>query len=218
MAEKDVEEVLEVVWTKEEEGSPVGLRDLLKLKEAKVSRELLEKMAEEGYISLEDEGAHLKPRGQKLAVQVVRRHRLAERLLCDVLEVGAATQESTACEFEHILGTEVADAICTLLGHPTECPHGKPIPRGKCCQKEARQLESVVVPLSELKSGSSGRVAYIVTRHHDRLDKLTSMGVFPGAEIKVHQTFPSFVIRVEETDIALDAQVLKDVYVRRKPS
>ncbi len=76
------------------------------------------------------------PEGERRARQLVRSHRLAERLVQDVLGQAA---EPSACEFEHLLGTEVVDAICTLLGHPRECPHGYPIPPGECCERSDRR-------------------------------------------------------------------------------
>jgi DtxR family Mn-dependent transcriptional regulator len=67
---------------------------------------------------------------------VIRRHRLAERLFIDVLSIRDEHEvEESACKFEHILSPEVTDSMCALLGHPTECPHGSPIPPGECCPK-----------------------------------------------------------------------------------
>ena len=124
--------------------------------------------------------------------------------------------EEGACQFEHCLNTEVADSICTLLGHPTTCPHGKQIPPGECC-RQRRGLEPVVVPLSDLSSGKDARVLYIATRHHDRLDRLSSMGVLPGVELRLHQRQPSFVIQIGETTLAIDQSIAKDIFVRSKP-
>jgi len=64
--------------------------------------------------------------------QLIRARRLAERLIHDVL--GGEFEEG-ACEFEHMGSTKLIDSICTLLGHPKECPHGLPIPEGECCQR-----------------------------------------------------------------------------------
>ncbi len=82
-----------------------------------------------GWPTSSPEGRYaFSPEGERRARQLVRSHRLAERLTQDVLGQSA---EPSACEFEHLLGTEVVDAICTLLGHPRECPHGYPIPTGE---------------------------------------------------------------------------------------
>jgi putative ABC transport system ATP-binding protein len=72
--------------------------------------------------------------GRRRAADVIRRHRLAERLFTDSLAMDSETEiEQQACKFEHILSPEATDKICTFLGHPRTCPHGSPIPRGPCC-------------------------------------------------------------------------------------
>ena len=72
--------------------------------------------------------------GRRRAADVIRRHRLAERLFTDSLAMDSETEiEQQACKFEHILSPEATDKICTFLGHPRTCPHGSPIPRGQCC-------------------------------------------------------------------------------------
>ncbi len=81
----------------------------------------------------------LTPRGQKRAADIIRRHRLAERLFTDSLAMDSETEiEQQACKFEHILSSEATDKICTFLGHPRTCPHGSPIPPGPCCGKPAQ--------------------------------------------------------------------------------
>src|SRR5579871_4922329 len=76
----------------------------------------------------------LTPRGRQRAADIIRRHRLAERLFTDSLALDSETEiEQQACKFEHILSPEATDKICRFLGHPKTCPHGAPIPPGKCC-------------------------------------------------------------------------------------
>src|SRR6267142_934500 len=98
----------------------------------------------------------LTERGRQRAADIIRRHRLAERLFTDSLALESETEiEQQACKFEHILSTEATDKICTFLGHPRTCPHGAPIPAGQCCEgnlagrtQEQRQKE---VPASRFK-------------------------------------------------------------------
>jgi putative ABC transport system ATP-binding protein len=76
----------------------------------------------------------LTPRGRQRAADIIRRHRLAERLFTDSLALESESEiEQQACKFEHILSSEATDKICTFLGHPRTCPHGAPIPLGQCC-------------------------------------------------------------------------------------
>jgi ABC-type glutathione transport system ATPase component len=73
-------------------------------------------------------------RGRQRAADIIRRHRLAERLFTDSLAMDSETEiEQQACKFEHILSAEATDKICAFLGHPKTCPHGSPIPPGPCC-------------------------------------------------------------------------------------
>jgi ABC-type glutathione transport system ATPase component len=85
----------------------------------------------------------LTERGRKKAADIIRRHRLAERLFTDSLALDSETEiEQQACKFEHILSPEVTDKICAFLGHPETCPHGSPIPAGECCAKNGRAKTS----------------------------------------------------------------------------
>ena len=80
----------------------------------------------------------LTPRGRQHAADIIRRHRLAERLFTDSLALDSETEiEQQACKFEHILSPEATDKICAFLGHPRTCPHGAPIPPGGCCGRHA---------------------------------------------------------------------------------
>ena len=80
----------------------------------------------------------LTAKGRQRAADIIRRHRLAERLFTDSLAMDSETEiEQQACKFEHILSPEATDKICTFLGHPKTCPHGAPIPSGRCCGEAA---------------------------------------------------------------------------------
>ncbi|HEY1272582.1 MAG TPA: ATP-binding cassette domain-containing protein [Terriglobales bacterium] len=88
----------------------------------------------------------LTDRGRKKAADIIRRHRLAERLFTDSLALDSETEiEQQACKFEHILSPEATDKICSFLGHPRTCPHGAPIPPGPCCEKHAKLAEAELV-------------------------------------------------------------------------
>lgn len=211
---KILEEILEFIWEKEEAGETKE-EQVINQGEPKIDKAILEELAQSNLISLKDGKVALIGKGKEAAAQVIRLHRLAERLFTDVLDLPMQDIEDNACTFEHCLSTAVSEAICTLLGHPRECPHGKPIPPGKCCQKAKKELESIIISLSEFKAGMRGRVAYIASRKHSLLDKLTSLGLLPGVEVKVHQVFPSFVIQIDQSHIALDKEILENIYARK---
>jgi DtxR family Mn-dependent transcriptional regulator len=121
--------------------------------------------------------------------------------------------EPSACEFEHLLGTEVVDAICTLLGHPRECPHGYPIPPGGCCDRSAHSVPRQVKPLAELAIGASGRIAWVYARSDAQLHALDSLQLRPGAFVTLHQRRPSFVVECEGAHLALDDALAQAVNV-----
>src|SRR5271165_3755737 len=91
----------------------------------------------------------LTARGHQRAADIIRRHRLAERLFTDSLAMDSETEiEQQACKFEHILSPEATDKICTFLNHPLTCPHGAPIPPGPCCGRRAEPRQTIAA-LSE---------------------------------------------------------------------
>jgi putative ABC transport system ATP-binding protein len=88
----------------------------------------------------------LTARGRQRAADIIRRHRLAERLFTDSLALDSETEiEQQACKFEHILSPEATDKICSFLGHPRTCPHGAPIPPGSCCGKSVSTERNVSI-------------------------------------------------------------------------
>lgn len=176
---------------------------------------LLGELKRQGLVEAEGEELQLSPRGLTSAEGVIRRHRLAEVLMRTVLQVEERDMEDTACVFEHILGEDACDRVCTFLGHPTHCPHGRPIPPGRCC-KLTRVDEEHVSPLSEMDVGDLCEIVHILPKHHARLDRLGAYGLVPKAVIRLHQKTPSFVVQIDETDLALDRDVAADIYVRRR--
>ena len=87
-------------------------------------------------------------KGRRRAADVIRRHRLAERLFVQTFQVQSEDEiEQQACKFEHILSPEATDKICTFLGHPRTCPHGAPIPMGDCCKAPSETNPSKVSSL-----------------------------------------------------------------------
>ena len=209
-----VEEALSIIWEEREKKS-CDKEEIRKKIVEKVQEDILEDLIKEGRVIVDNNSIKFTSKGEIIARDITRRQRLAERLLIDVLELGRGEMDSSACEFEHILSKEVEQSICTLLGHPKECPHGLPIPRGDCCMKAKELLESIVIPLSKLTSGETGKVVYVLTHKHPQLHKLMSLGIVPGVLILVHQIFPSFVIQIEETQLAVEKDIANEIYVKR---
>lgn len=202
------EEILETLWIALEEtgdsATEVG---------AARGDEAIGELAAAGLITHQGGRMALTERGRKEAERAIRRHRLAERLMVDVLDIAEDYCE-TGCRFEHLLKEGVEESVCTLLGHPKLCPHGKPIPPGPCCRECRRSARKVVAPLSSLEPEEEGRVAYINAGQSGQLQKLMAMGVLPGMALRMIQTFPSFVFQVGQTQYAVDRELADCVYVR----
>ena len=99
---------------------------------------LLARLADLRLIELSNGDARLTLAGTRRARDVVRRHRLAERLFKDTFSIDETEAHQQACKFEHIISPELDQRICTFLGHPKTCPHGNPIPPGPCCDHETK--------------------------------------------------------------------------------
>jgi len=147
---QDFDEVLEHLWDRRETATHLQSTDFTEMQ----WRRLIATLTRIGLVTVVDGEERFTPAGEERARNVIRRHRLAERLFMDVLSIRDEVEvESSACKFEHILSEDVTDRICTLLGHPVECPHGSPIPRGECCV-EKRVLDNAEIAdvLSGIKS------------------------------------------------------------------
>jgi putative ABC transport system ATP-binding protein len=124
--------LLEQIWVCAEEGVAANLQSVRVDEEIDPVR-MLGRMADLKLVELAAGVVRFTPRGERRARDVVRRHRLAERLFTDTFSVADPEAHSDACKFEHIISPELDHRICTFLNHPKTCPHGNPIPPGTCC-------------------------------------------------------------------------------------
>jgi putative ABC transport system ATP-binding protein len=138
--------LLEQIWACGEEGKPAQVERLhasgpagkLPVMPEEPAARVLSRMADLRLVALQDGEAQLTPVGSARARDVVRRHRLAERLFKDTFAIEDSEAHTQACKFEHIISPELDARICTFLGHPKTCPHGNPIPPGDCCNGKAK--------------------------------------------------------------------------------
>jgi putative ABC transport system ATP-binding protein len=152
-----VDHLLEQIWICGEEGKPAqsellraeGPAGHLPIVGGDLATRLLARMADSRLIEFNgnkiagtpsanavapNAEVHLTEAGSRRARDVVRRHRLAERLFADTFAIDEAEVHQQACRFEHIITPELDQRICSFLGHPKTCPHGNPIPPGACCE------------------------------------------------------------------------------------
>ncbi len=136
---ENIEEYLESLWIITVESNK-ALAKINEISEAlKISPpsavEMLRKMEKLGLVEYEARaGIRLSEEGRKKAEKIIRQHRLAELLLTEILDLKLSDDtHNKACDLEHHISEDVAEAVCMKLNHPRKCPHGKPIPHGKCC-------------------------------------------------------------------------------------
>ncbi|MFB3884735.1 MAG: metal-dependent transcriptional regulator [Thermodesulfobacteriota bacterium] len=212
--EDRIDELLELIWTLREEGVS-DLDHLLETTQDIEARSILRLMVKEDLFQVEGNRMLFKERGEEKAREIIRRHRLTERLFSEVFEMSEEEVEEEACKLEHILSPGATDGVCTFLGHPPTCIHGKPIPRGECCNKFKKEMTPLVIPLDDLGLGDEGRIVFIAPKSHRRLDRLSTLGIVPGSVIRMHQKNPSYVLQIGETSLALDREIVKDIYVKK---
>ena len=205
---ENAQERLEILWMVTEEN---GVQEEVPLA---TGMDADEELLQLGLVVKQNGEMMLTDEGRAQAAQAIRRHRLAERLLADVLTTEESILDDRACGLEHALFDGVDEAICTLLGHPTICPHGKPIPPGACCKQMRASVNRLISPMTELKPGATGRIAYIQLKDGQRLQKLMAMGVLPGVNVRVLRDYPAVVFEAGYSQFAIDKDIAADIYVR----
>lgn len=207
------EEILERLWilTEEQGDNAAGFAAL----STGADDAALLELQQLAFVEVQGERVRLRSEGRGEARMTVRRHRLAERLLMDILDYKGAQGDARACEFEHLLRHGVDTKLCTLLNHPATCPHGKPIPPGECCREARSQGQVGVVAMTELKAGESGEIAYLSTNDGKKMQKLMSMGVLPGSDLRVTRTFPSYIFKVGHSEFAVDTELAREIFIRK---
>jgi DtxR family transcriptional regulator, Mn-dependent transcriptional regulator len=207
------EEILESLWIESEEKGR-GFAELDSM-EIEAGDPAYQELSSQALIEIKGERLYFRPEGREEGRKTIRRHRLAERLMMDVLNIRGESGDMKACQFEHLLNEGVDIKVCTMLNHPSTCPHGKPIPPGECCEEARKAGDLGVVPLTELKSGEEGDIAYIQTEDSKKMQKLMAMGVLPGNRIVLLQAFPSYIFRVGYSEFAIDTAMAREIFVRR---
>jgi DtxR family transcriptional regulator, Mn-dependent transcriptional regulator len=208
-----LEEYLEAVHELEEEGATViqaRLAERLAHSAPAVS-EMIHRLRDEGYLEVSGRSLSLTPVGRTLAESVVRKHRLAERLLTDIIGMPWASSHVEACRWEHVISDEVAERLEVLLGHPTTCPHGNTIPGAG---RDERRLTA----LSDAREGENIRLERVTEQVEiDRasLTYLSDHGFMPGAEALVSARAPDGTLTLDlgHSSIAVGPALAEQLYV-----
>lgn len=214
VGQERTDEALELLWVLDEDGHQGLARFRLCSDDPDVGA-LIHALEADGLVTLQEASVVLTQKGRQLARGLIRRHRLAERLFTDVFDLSKENVDDDACKMEHILSEELTESVCTFLGHPPTCPHGKPIPRGECCKKYTVDIHPVVTRLTEFGVGQKAKIVFITPSEVARLGRLSSIGLVPGAVIRLVQRRPSVVLEIDETTVAIDPELAKEMFVKR---
>ncbi|MDZ4166774.1 MAG: metal-dependent transcriptional regulator, partial [Coriobacteriia bacterium] len=171
----------------------------------------LRRLKTAGLIERPDGGVTLTPDGRQAALDIVRRHRLAERFLVDALGLPWDEVHDEACQLEHALSPRVQEALETFLENPAVCPHGHPIPRadGTVAAQEG-------APLCESGSGATVEIVRVEDEDGELLSYLASLGMFPGTAVRVCDIAPfkgPLLVEVGDARYALGRDVAEKIVV-----
>jgi DtxR family transcriptional regulator, iron-dependent repressor len=208
-----VEEYLETIFALEEEGIPVIQARLAERlgKAAPSVSEMLDRLEADGLIERSARQITMTPSGTALARGVVRKHRLAERLLVDIIGLDWDKAHVEAGRWEHVISDDVEARLVVLLGNPTTCPHGNPIPGANADRHAQRSL-------AEAQPGERIRLERVTESvEHDAasLSYLGDHGLTPGTTAVIRARAPdgTLTLAVGEATVALGPAICERMFV-----
>lgn len=213
-----VEEYLEAIWELEEEGTQViqaRLADHLGHSPPTVS-ETVRRLRGDGYVAAEGRILKLTASGRERAESVVRKHRLAERFLLDVIGIPWHRTHIEACRWEHVMSDEVEERLVAIMANPTTCAHGNPIPGMGGAKRNLR-------PLSGAEPGDKVRLERVTEQvevDEEALLYLDTHGFIPGVAAQVRAKAPDGTLTLDLDDgadgsIALGPALASLLFVER---
>jgi len=216
MKTQAVEDYLKAVYEIQREQGKVtttALSEQLDVAPASVTG-MIKKLADMKLVTHEPyQGVALTKTGRKIALEVIRHHRLVELYLNEALGVPWDQVHAEAEKWEHVLSEEIEERMDNLLGHPTTDPHGAPIPT-----REGSLTQSARVRLAELQPGQSASVAEVSDHDSSLLRYLADLGLFPKARVIVTSVAPfrgPLTIRVGGTERTIGHEAAQFIYVTK---
>ena len=210
-----IENYLKTIYVLQQQGEQVGttlLAEQLNVKPASVSG-MLKKLDELKLVQHTPyHGVTVTPTGEKIALEVLRHHRLIELYLVEALGYTWDEVHPEAEELEHVISEKLEARIAAWLGDPTHDPHGDPIPslEGHLPQEKSR-------PLDLLAIGERGIVAQVLVQDADRLRYLAGLGLVPGAPVELEARAPfegPITVQVGPASHVLDTRLAKTIVVK----
>lgn len=210
------EEYLEGIYKLQQTGEAARTSDIVKLLQVAPGTvtNTVERLEREKLVKhVPYKGVKVTEEGRKIALNVIRKHRLLERLLTDILHMDWDKVHNAACRLEHGVTEDVVKSLEKTLGNPTTCPHGNSIPTkyGGITEEESESLTS-------LKLGEKGVVVKITEEEPELLQYLTTLNLRPQASVEVVEKAPfngPLTIRVLGINRALSREVADIIKVRK---
>jgi len=212
MPSETLEEYLETIYKLSERGAvrPTPIAEALGVSGPTVTA-TLKRLESRGLITRRDGDVVLTREGERLAVDIIRRHRLAERFLVDVLGLAWEEAHEDACRLEHALSPRVMEALEQYLESPEVCPHGHPIPTS---EGEIATVDGV--PLCDIESGETSEIIQVAEDDEAMLTYLGSLGMYPGTPVRVCEVAPfkgPLLIEVNGVTYALGRDIAERILV-----
>lgn len=221
MVSETVEEYLETIGRLEERGEAATtsrIADQHKVSQPSVSQ-MLQRLAQEGLVAYRARGTvTLTPQGKVAAGRVVRRHRLWERFLIDVLGLRVDLVHEEACKFEHDTSPEVERLISQAVSGSDTCPHGRPIPAaGAAVGTLEAESSPAPLPLCELPGGETAEIAQLPGGRRAAA-RFLALGFTVGAQVRMLQNFGvgPIIALVRDTRVAIGRNEARQVGVVRR--
>jgi DtxR family transcriptional regulator, Mn-dependent transcriptional regulator len=212
MPSQSVEEYIEAIFRLSSDGDTAStgeLAELLKVAAPSVTT-MLRRLVRDGLVIHERyRGVYLTEAGKELAQSLLRRHRLSERLLTDVLGVPWEQAHDHACRLEHALNGELADRVAEVLGDPRTCPHGNPVEGA---------AEPGLVRLSDLCVGDCAVIARLADEGGEILQHMADAGLKPGVCVKLHSVSPvgdAFAVEADGRISPVGLTAARMIWVRK---
>jgi DtxR family Mn-dependent transcriptional regulator len=213
---------LRTVYELEEEGvTPLRARIAERLRQSGPTvSQTVARMERDGLLTIEgDRHLELTPEGRRQATSVMRKHRLAECLLIDVIGMEWEEVHIEACRWEHVMSDSVERRIATLLGGPTSCPHGNPIPAlDELANLPDPASDGPLVTLEQAAAGGSEkavvrRISEQIQPDADTMRELRSAGVQPGRTVRLAPEGKSLTLTTDDGATTVDSTTARHVFV-----
>ena len=216
MLSESTEDYLKSIYALEREQGKVlttKLAERLKVTPASATG-MLRKLSEMKLVSYKKyKGVALTSAGKKIALEVIRHHRLLELYLKEVMGVPWDKVHLEAEKLEHAISEELEDRIDQMLGHPTKDPHGSPIP-----SKSGKVEKSSSSTLAELKEGQLARISEVDDEDAELLRYAGDLGLFPGESIRVISVAPykgPITLKLNEKEVIIGREAAQKILVNR---